>query len=305
MKGKLTLVGLGIAGGLGIFLLAERSSLVSTHFRAPQPVARFAASSPDPGEQRSAEPVAETPVVPHPDRPRASREDTQVGNALRAQILAAMESSDPNSQEMIFSLLAQWTQQDPAGAGRFAKSLPSGRWRQTMIHRVAQDWAVLDLASAERWASRLPDQSERDSTVADVCFQVAQTDARQAMQMAEQHGLEAAPGAILENIAQQWAAQDLPAATSWIMAQPAGALRDQMLGRLAYVQSQTEPAAAANLVVEQITGGPIQDEAAMSVLHQWALRDMTAAAAWVNQFPPGALHDRAQAELQGLAAYSH
>ena len=215
-----------------------------------------------------------------------------------------MDSTDPGSQELIFSLLAQWVQHDPAGAGRFAKSLPAGRWRQTTIRRVAQDWAAQDWASAEKWAGHLADENERASTLTDVCFQVAPTNAPQAIAMAEEHGLGSVPGAVLENLVQQWAGQDLPAASSWVLNQPAGPQRDQMLQRLAYVESQTEPAAAADLVVEQIPSGPIQNEAAMTVLHQWATRDLVAATAWVNAFPPGALRDRAETELRGLAAYS-
>lgn len=76
------------------------------------------------------------------------------------------------------------------------------------------------------------------------------------------------------------------------------------MGRLAYVQSQNEPAAAANLVLEQIPPGPIQEEAAITVLHQWGGRDLASATAWADQFPPGTLRDRAEAELRGLAAYA-
>ena len=122
------------------------------------------------------------------------------------------------------------------------------------------------------------------------------------MEIAQRHGLEAASGGVVENLVQQWAGQDFVAA--WINEQPAGEQRDQMVARLAYVQSQTEPAAAADLVAGQIPTGPIQNEATISVLHQWATRDMASATVWVNRFPPGALRDRAEAELQGVAAYA-
>ena len=250
------------------------------------------------------ESLTQAPIVQDSRRARVSKEDIELGQAIRAKILAVMASDDYNNQEEIFSLLAEWMQHDPAGAARFARSLPAGIWRETTMRRLAQDWAAQDLASAENWASRLHDETERNSALTDVCFRVAQTNARQAIEIAVRHGLEAAPGAVLENLTQQWAAQDLSAAASWVTEQPAGQLRDQMLGRLAYVQSQTQPAAAANLVVNEIPGGPIQDEAVMTVLHQWATSDLPSATAWVNRFSPGALRDRAEAELRGLAAYS-
>ena len=305
MKVTTILIGAGVAGCLGFFLLPKRSSPATADVRPSQPSAVSVATPAAPSATPAAEEIfPATPFIPKYHPPAISKEDLELGNVLRAEILAAMATSDFNNQELIFSLLAEWMQHDPAGAGRFAKSLPPGRWRETTIRRVAQDWAAQDLASAERWASRLADGSERDSTVTDVCFQVAQTDARQAIEIALRHGLEAASGAVLENLTQQWAGQDLPAATSWIMEQAPGELRDQMLGRLAYVQSQTQPVAAANLVVEQIPRGPIQDEAVMTVLHQWGMSDLPSATAWVNQFSPGALRDRAEAELQGLAQYS-
>lgn len=190
----------------------------------------------------------------------------------------------------------------PGGGGAICRIPPPGPWRETALRRVAQDWTAQDAAGAERWAARLPDGGERDSIVAAVCFQVAQSDASQAVEIAERHGLGRAQGAVLENLVQQWAGQDLAGAAGWISEQPAGEARDQLVGRLAYVQSQTEPAAAADIVAGQMSAGPIQDEAAMSVLHQWAVHDPAAAAAWASRFPPGALRDRAQTELRGLAA---
>lgn len=237
-------------------------------------------------------------------RKRVAQVDVDYGNLLRAQIQAAMQSEFPANQDRINSWLAEWTQHDPAAAGRFASSLSAGAWRKMTLRQVAQVWTAQDAAGAERWAARLPDEDERASMMAAVCFQVAQSDARSAVEIAERHGLETVQGEVRENLVQQWSEQDATGAAAWISEQPAGEGRDKMVGRLAYVQSQTEPAAAANLVVEQMPTGPIQDEAVISVLHQWALRDPVAAADWVNRFPAGALRDRAQAELRGLAEYA-
>jgi hypothetical protein len=44
----------------------------------------------------------------------------------------------------------------------------------------------------------------------------------------------------------------------------------------AYVMSQTDPASAANLVINQIPPGPSQNEAVMTVLNQWANQDLNA-----------------------------
>lgn len=224
------------------------------------------------------------------------------GGDFQAKIQAIVDSADAADAELIRPLLADWVKIDPAAAGRYAKSLPAGKWRDTIVRQIARGWAGQDPTDAEKWASRLPDQTERDSAVSTICFQVAQTDARNAVEIAERQGLDVAPGAVLENLVGLWASQDIPSASAWIQAFPAGNERDAMWGRLAYVQSASQPAAAADLVLDRIPAGPTQNEATISVLHQWAARDLTAATAWVGQFPPGALRDRAEQELHGLAA---
>ncbi len=305
----IVILGAGVASSLGALLWLGNPPPATKALgsAAPSPVsAPVLASRLEPTVSPSAADDSEPPshLYLYRHRKRVARADVDLGNLLRAQILEAMRSEFPAGQDQIDAWLAEWTQRDPAGAGRFAKSLSAGPWREVTLRKVVQVWTAQDEASAERWAARLPDESERASVAAAVCFQVAQSDARQAVEIAERRGLGAAPGAVLENLVQQWAGQDLPGAAAWISEQPAGEGRDHLVGRLAYVQSQTEPAAAASFVLEQVPAGPIQDEAVMSVLHQWALRDPAAATAWVNRFPGGALHDRAQAELQGLAEYS-
>jgi hypothetical protein len=105
---------------------------------------------------------------------------------------------------------------------------------------------------------------------------------------------------VLESLAQQWAIADTPGALAWAGNLPASGERDQFLSRIAFVESQENPVAAASLVVDQISPGSAQDEAAMSVLHQWAGRDLTAAADWVARFPEGPLRTRARNELAGI-----
>jgi len=108
---------------------------------------------------------------------------------------------------------------------------------------------------------------------------------------------------MLGNLAQQWAERDLPSAISWAGNYPPGENRDNLFARIAFAESQTSPANAAQMVVEQISPGSTQQEAAMSILHQWALQDMTRALAWAEQFPAGELYDRAIIELAGIAVY--
>ena len=214
-----------------------------------------------------------------------------------------MQSGDPAARDRFESLLARLVRRSPEAAAQFAQSLEAGDKREQALHRVTQLWAKQDPADAENWARQLGDPVERASALRDLCFQLAGTDAAGAVAKAQGYRLDAAPGTVLVNLVQQWAEQDLPGAANWIEARPAGEEREQMLWRLAIAQSATAPAEAVQLITDQIPAGPVQTEAAISVLHQWAIRDLAGARAWVELFPSGAVRERAENELSGIAAY--
>jgi hypothetical protein len=164
-----------------------------------------------------------------------------------------------------------------------------------------RDWARKDPETALIWGQQQTNSSERTEVLTDACFQIAQADPERAVILAEQ--LNLSKDVVLENLAQQWAAKDLTMAYNWIMAQPAGDQRDALATGIAFVWSQTEPVNAALFVAQQIPPGPVQDEAAIMVLHQWALVDSTGASAWAQQFPENPLRNRALNELSGMAQY--
>lgn len=69
-----------------------------------------------------------------------------------------------------------------------------------------------------------------------------------------------------------------------------------------FVRAQTDPVAAASLAVKDVSAGPARDEALMSVIYQWALKDPQRAGLWVQSFPDEPLRKRASAEIAGIAA---
>ncbi len=71
------------------------------------------------------------------------------------------------------------------------------------------------------------------------------------------------------------------------------------MSRASFVLSKSDPAAAAQLV-SGLEPGNVQDEAAMAVLHQWALKDSASALQWAEAFPESPLRDRALAEISNL-----
>lgn len=172
-------------------------------------------------------------------------------------------------------------------------SAPVGEWRD----RVARDpYAAL------KWAAQQPADEMRDELLAAACYEIANVNPAEAVALAEKHALT--NHATLANLTGQWAQQDLRAAHAWVLTKPAGGERNELAARVGYVWSGIEPAAAADFIIREIPPGSAQTEAAISVLHQWALRDFNGATAWVELFPEGEIRERAMNELAGVQEYS-
>jgi len=160
-------------------------------------------------------------------------------------------------------------------------------------------WAGADPESALVAALQLPDTDERNDALEGVCLGIAGTDPAAAVNLAGTLSLD--KRGVMAELIQQWATVDLASACAWLRENLAGEQREELFARLAFVWSQTEPSNAAELVLDQISPGPAQTEAVMMVLHQWAIRNLVAAARWVEQFPEGQIRDRAIDELEGIA----
>lgn len=165
-----------------------------------------------------------------------------------------------------------------------------------------RDWARKDPEAALAWGQLQPGTDPvREEALTDACFQIAQTDPKRAVVLAG--GFKLNRDSVLQPLAQQWAAQDLPAACRWVAEQPDDDQRNALATGVTFIWSQTEPASAAQYVLDQMTPGSSQDAAVLMVLHQWATRDTAGAAAWVEQFSPGPMRDLAMNELAGIARH--
>ncbi|HSI65272.1 MAG TPA: hypothetical protein VLE43_19250 [Candidatus Saccharimonadia bacterium] len=157
-----------------------------------------------------------------------------------------------------------------------------------------------DPHAALEWLLQTSGREQSTSLSADPHLQSAVIDAanRLMQTIGPQSGQE--NSVALGNFVQRWASVDLRSAYEWVHQIPAGQVRNALMVRVAFVGSQIAPAEAASLVVEELPPGVTQEEAAMMVLHQWALQDPDSAAAWVNLFPDDAFRHRALSELQGV-----
>jgi hypothetical protein len=153
-----------------------------------------------------------------------------------------------------------------------------------------------------RRAAQIENADERKSVLLDACVRWAECDPADAINWVRKLGLAETSSVPIEQLVQKWAAADFQAALAWANREAEGPQRELVMERLAFVRAQNLPSAAARLVAEQIPAGPVQNEATIAVLHQWALSDFSGASSWVDQFP-SELQTRARAELEGVAHY--
>lgn len=165
-----------------------------------------------------------------------------------------------------------------------------------------RDWVAQNPHAAVQWAEPQPAGESRSAVLEAACYQIANINPAEAVALAEKYALT--NRATLANLTAQWAQQDLRAAHAWVLAKPEGDGRNELAARVGFVWSASEPASAAEFVVREIPPGSAQTEAAISVLHQWALRNFDDAAAWVELFPEGEIRNRAINELAGIREYS-
>jgi hypothetical protein len=172
--------------------------------------------------------------------------------------------------------------------------------REALVRELLSGWAARDAEAALTWASSLEDPAARRSARSTVCLALAEEDPSQALVLALARGAdEDIDGGLLECLTMQWCEKEPGAALEWALAQPPGPWRDRLSARASFVLSKSDPVAAAHLV-SGLEPGILQDEAAMAVLHQWALKDSAAALEWADAFSEPAFRERALAEISNL-----
>ena len=112
--------------------------------------------------------------------------------------------------------------------------------------------AARDPAAALAAALNLPAGDERNEALTAVCSGMAKTDPADAVKLAQELQLDKQPGAVMEDLVQQWAGNDLVSSLAWLENQPTGGKRDELTTRVAYVMSSKDPSDAAELVMSSI-----------------------------------------------------
>lgn len=225
------------------------------------------------------------------------RRDDLVAGLLFAIWKDLNATNDDGHENVFTNLLPELTARDPEAAGKLVEGATVEQHREELMRELVQAWVAKDATAAWTWAERLPDTNEVQRALIYATEQMAETDPATAADAAARYLPVEGEAAVIGDIALTWAGKDLPGALAWATSQPAGERRNDIMARIAFVQSRVAPEAAANLVVNEILPGQAQNEAAISVLHQWALQDFASAQRWAESFPVGPLHERAINEL--------
>jgi len=200
----------------------------------------------------------------------------------------------------IAQLLPALARRDPVAAARVADLFADSPLRPQILSAVARGWTDQNRLHALAWAQGFSDENERESLMVEIFTRIAQSDPAEAVRLRQELSRDQVDDAELTNLAQRWAERDLSAALGWTDSLPPGAQRDQLTARAAFIQAQSSPAEAAQLVLDRIPAGEAQTEALISVVHQWAQQDPAAASAWVERLPEGLLRERAMQELEAV-----
>ena len=134
------------------------------------------------------------------------------------------------------------------------------------------------------------------------CLHLAETDPLAAMELAIAQKLTADDPGLLNALILRWAGQDFSGAIEWARAQPHDAARDDILARLAYLHSARNPAAAAEIAANEIAGPRARAEAILSVVHQWAGQNASAALAWSARLADEDLRRRVLDDIAAVQA---
>lgn len=200
-------------------------------------------------------------------------------------------------------LILQLATRDPAAAVNLAReNLSAGRSREDTLASVFLRWTGEDPTAALAGASALENPAERGQAIAIVCTRLGQEDPSAAIRTLVGQGVADSYPDVLQQIAARWLAVGEKGAGEWIELQPEGEIRDLLIKQMAITRSQSDPAEAARLIAGRIPPGPVHDEAALSILRHWAIRDSRAASRWVATFPAGAFHDHAARELEEITS---
>jgi hypothetical protein len=224
----------------------------------------------------------------------------ELANVFRE--LSAIEQTNPtdSGRDLQLRVLQRLSEFDiRAAATVLSEMRPTIRLEA--CERVASQWARQDLGEAIAWIRQLSLKEDRQSALAGLAAEAVAEHPADVLALASEIQLPPERHDIISQAASRWAAVDFGGALYWARSVPDSPLRQEVVAAVAVAWADYDAKAAARLVVESMPPGPGQENALVGIVQRLATRDMKATEAWVAQFPPGQLRERAQLELERIA----
>jgi len=218
------------------------------------------------------------------------------------EAIAFLNEAKPTrlGQALELRLLRQWAGNEPQTAANWVSQLSPGTVRPEALNAVAIVWANQNLSEAVQWLRQLPGEGERTEALVTAAYEAARTQPVEALNLATDLPPGESRNDLIIHAASQWAAQAPAAAAEWASRIPDGNLREQVMAEVSTAWGETDPVAAATFATQSLAPGKPQSDAVVGVVQRWAPKQPAAAAAWVAEFPAGALRDTALEELAKL-----
>lgn len=213
--------------------------------------------------------------------------------ASQTRLLEALGSTDPAEHTLALeTLIPELIRRDSHGAMELLARLEPWERREQALLVASREFGA-DPQVTIAWLAKLQDQAERSICRSAACQRMIGVAPEAAL------GIAGSDDQLLTELAAAYVARAPREGFDWIANNFAREKRDRLLAAGIQALADSSPEEAATLAVAKIEDPSLQEEAVMSALHQWVIRDRKAAAAWVELFPEGPLRERAEGELFG------
>jgi hypothetical protein len=218
------------------------------------------------------------------------------------EITTALEGpSDERKSDAFENLLPALVKLNPLWAAKFAESMARSRHGEHVLRVVMQTWVMHERENALAWADTLSDPELQWFIVGEGYKQLGQARPAEAIAAYTKKYPASYNYDVVTSIIKGWADSDPEAAVSWLNVHPVDAEANAVRWTaVTSVLAKTNPARAANVVLQNIPPGPDQDEAITTVFYKWAKLDGEGAMRWLAQFPEGSLRQRMIDEMAGF-----
>jgi hypothetical protein len=215
-------------------------------------------------------------------------------------MFAIVQELPPNLMDYAFALpaLHRRMTSDPQAAADWMSSHTN--ISDAHVFTLVHDWGQKDREALREYLAGLPEGEWKQKAATAASSEVLSSDPVEAIVWAEQMRPGERQTGLLGMAATDWVKRDPDAAAQWVGRVNDPALREQLVGSLTVGYADTDPVQAAECAMQSLRPGDVLNRSVAEIAWTWALREPTAAVAWVAQFPEGPARQKALGNVLGI-----